>query len=91
MKLLICLLRALTSSRPILKAKTLEWKNSVARMPHNTRTGNAHYLAENEDDALDYVKALLSYLPSNNVDGSPILPATETLTRKKQPTRHLIH
>lgn len=49
---------------------------------HNTRTGNAHYLAENEDDALDYVKALLSYLPSNNVDGAPILPATETLAQK---------
>jgi len=49
---------------------------------HNTRTGNAHYLAENEDDALDYVKALLSYLPSNNMDGAPILPATETLEQK---------
>ena len=30
---------------------------------HNTRTGNSHYLAENEADAIDYVKALLSYLP----------------------------
>ena len=49
---------------------------------HNAKTGNAHYLAENEDDALDYVKALLSYLPSNNMDGSPILPATETLEEK---------
>ncbi|MBC7463892.1 MAG: acyl-CoA carboxylase subunit beta [Actinobacteria bacterium] len=49
---------------------------------HNARTGNSHYLAENEDDAIDYVKALLSYLPSNNVDGAPILPATETLDRK---------
>jgi propionyl-CoA carboxylase beta chain len=25
---------------------------------HNTKTGVAHYLAENEDDAIDYVKAL---------------------------------
>jgi propionyl-CoA carboxylase beta chain len=49
---------------------------------HNARTGNSHYLAENEADALDYVKALLSYLPSNNVDGAPILPATETLEKK---------
>lgn len=49
---------------------------------HNSRTGNSHYLAENEDDAIDYVKALLSYLPSNNMDGAPILPATETLDRK---------
>ena len=49
---------------------------------HNTRTGNSHYLAENEDDAIDYVKALLSYLPSNNMDAAPHLPPTETLEKK---------
>src|SRR5689334_14225634 len=41
---------------------------------HNTKSGVAHYLAEDETDALDYVKALLSYLPSNNLDP---LPAVE--------------
>ena len=51
---------------------------------HNTKSGNAHYLAESEADAIDYVKALLSYLPSNNLDGSPILPATETLDKTEQ-------
>ncbi len=40
---------------------------------HNTRSGVAHYLAEDENDALDYVKALLSYLPSNNLDPLPAL------------------
>ena len=35
---------------------------------HNTKSGNAHYLASDEDDAIEYVKALLSYLPSNNLD-----------------------
>ncbi|HYH24277.1 MAG TPA: acyl-CoA carboxylase subunit beta [Blastococcus sp.] len=40
---------------------------------HNTKSGVAHYLAENEADALDYVKALLSYLPSNNLDPLPAL------------------
>src|SRR5918998_611195 len=40
---------------------------------HNTRSGVAHYLAEDEADALDYVKALLSYLPSNNLDPLPAL------------------
>ena len=35
---------------------------------HNTKSGNAHYLADSEADAIDYVKALLSYLPSNNMD-----------------------
>src|SRR4051794_7280732 len=35
---------------------------------HNSRSGNAHYLASDEEDAIDYVRALLSYLPSNNLD-----------------------
>jgi propionyl-CoA carboxylase beta chain len=40
---------------------------------HNTKSGVAHYLGEDEDDAIDYVKALLSYLPSNNLDPLPAL------------------
>src|ERR671912_496729 len=40
---------------------------------HNTKSGVAHYLAEDESDALDYVKALLSYLPSNNLDPLPAI------------------
>jgi propionyl-CoA carboxylase beta chain len=38
---------------------------------HNTKSGNAHYLATDEDDAIGYVRALLSYLPSNNLDPLP--------------------
>jgi propionyl-CoA carboxylase beta chain len=53
---------------------------------HNTKSGNAHYMADSEADAIDYVKALLSYLPSNNMDGSPVLPATETLEKKASDT-----
>jgi propionyl-CoA carboxylase beta chain len=40
---------------------------------HNTKSGVAHYLAEDETDALDYVKALLSYLPGNNLDPLPVI------------------
>jgi propionyl-CoA carboxylase beta chain len=40
---------------------------------HNTKSGVAHYLGEDENDALDYVKALLSYLPSNNLDPLPAI------------------
>jgi propionyl-CoA carboxylase beta chain len=39
---------------------------------HNTTSGNSHYLASDEDDAINYVKALLSYLPSNNLDPLPV-------------------
>ena len=38
---------------------------------HNTKSGNAHYLAADEADAIEYVKALLSYLPSNNLEDAP--------------------
>ncbi|MFS8479191.1 MAG: acyl-CoA carboxylase subunit beta [Micromonosporaceae bacterium] len=47
---------------------------------HNTRSGNAHYLAADEDDAIEYVKALLSYLPSNNLDDPPAYPVEADLT-----------
>ena len=39
---------------------------------HNTKSGNAHYLGTDEEDAIDYVKALLSYLPANNLDPAPV-------------------
>jgi propionyl-CoA carboxylase beta chain len=42
---------------------------------HNTKSGNAHHLAADEDDALDYVKALISYLPSNNLDEPVVFEA----------------
>ena len=35
---------------------------------HNTRSGNAHYMGSDEDDALEYAKALLSFLPQNNME-----------------------
>lgn len=38
---------------------------------HNTKSGNAHYMGTDEDDAIEYVKALLSYLPQNNLDEAP--------------------
>ncbi len=35
---------------------------------HNSRSGVAHYMGSDEDDAIDYVKELLSFLPPNNLD-----------------------
>ncbi len=44
---------------------------------HNTRTGVSHYRASDEEDAISYVKELLSYLPSNNMD-EPVVFETDT-------------
>jgi propionyl-CoA carboxylase beta chain len=38
---------------------------------HNTKSGVAHYMGTDEEDAIEYVKALLSYLPSNNMEDPP--------------------
>jgi len=46
---------------------------------HNAVSGNAHYLASDEDDAIAYVRALLSYLPSNNLDPAPVLDVQANL------------
>jgi propionyl-CoA carboxylase beta chain len=39
---------------------------------HNTKSGVAHYMGTDEQDAVDYVKALLSYLPQNNLDPASV-------------------
>ncbi len=44
---------------------------------HAVRSGAAHHLAASEDEALDWVRDLLSYLPSNNVEDPPVLPGWE--------------
>jgi propionyl-CoA carboxylase beta chain len=46
---------------------------------HMTKSGVAHYVASGEQDALDYVKDLLSYLPSNNRAEAPRFPATDPI------------
>ena len=46
---------------------------------HNTKSGNAHYMASDETDAIDFVRALLSYLPQNNLDDPPSFPSGSEL------------
>ena len=46
---------------------------------HNTKSGNAHYLGSDEEDAIEYVKALLSYLPQNNLEDPPSFPVDNAL------------
>ncbi|WP_414935722.1 acyl-CoA carboxylase subunit beta [Amycolatopsis sp. cmx-11-51] len=45
---------------------------------HNTRSGVAHYLGSDDEDAIAYVKELLSFLPANNLSEAPLF---ETDTR----------
>ncbi|HST72945.1 acyl-CoA carboxylase subunit beta [Kocuria sp.] len=40
---------------------------------HNTTTGTATYLAEDEQDAFEFVHELLEFLPANNLQDAPLL------------------
>ncbi len=44
---------------------------------HMAKSGVAHYVGSDEQDALDYVKELLGYLPSNNRSEPPRLEVDE--------------
>ncbi|SCF67997.1 MULTISPECIES: acyl-CoA carboxylase subunit beta [unclassified Streptomyces] len=46
---------------------------------HNTTSGVAHHMAGDEKDAIEYVKSLLSYLPSNNLSEPPAFPEQAAL------------
>ncbi|WP_166866328.1 MULTISPECIES: acyl-CoA carboxylase subunit beta [unclassified Salinibacterium] len=41
-------------------------------LTHNKTSGVSHYLATDEDDALDYARSLVSYLPDNNQAELPV-------------------
>src|SRR3954466_14306956 len=48
-------------------------------LTHNTRSGVAHYLASDEDDALGYARSLVGYLPDNNLSDPPVYASTAAL------------
>jgi propionyl-CoA carboxylase beta chain len=46
---------------------------------HNKVSGVSHYLAQDEDDAIDYARTLLSYLPDNNLNDPPVYASSTQL------------
>src|SRR5699024_7470596 len=46
---------------------------------HNSTTGTATYLAEDEEDAIEFCKELLDFLPSSNLTDAPLAEFEEEL------------
>lgn len=44
---------------------------------HNSRSGVAHLMAESEQECFQQVRALMSFLPSNNMEEPPYYPSTD--------------
>ncbi|GGW49183.1 acyl-CoA carboxylase subunit beta [Streptomyces xantholiticus] len=73
----------LISARPeLIKAVTgqdIELHQLGGARSHSNTSGVAHHMAGDEGDAIGYVKSLLSYLPSNNLEEPPAIPGPADL------------
>ncbi len=57
---------------------------------HNTRSGVAHLVAENEHECFDQVRTLLSFFPSNNMEDPPYVPPTDDPNRMEERLQSII-
>jgi acetyl-CoA carboxylase carboxyltransferase component len=48
---------------------------------HFTKTGVAHFMAENDEDCLQEARRLMSFLPSNNAEDPPMADASDSPDR----------
>jgi acetyl-CoA carboxylase carboxyltransferase component len=46
-------------------------------MTHNTKSGVAQFACESDEDAIESIKVLLSFLPSNNMEDPPLVEAED--------------
>ena len=50
-------------------------------MTHGTKSGVAHFVAQNEYQCMDYIKSLLSYIPQNNSEAPPAIKTSDDPNR----------
>ena len=48
---------------------------------HASKSGVAHFAAENEEDGIRIIKELLSYSPQNNMEDAPVVPTRDPVSR----------
>ena len=51
-------------------------------MTHNQVSGNVHFMADSDRDCIDQIRRLLSFLPSNNLEKTPVRVCDDDLNRQ---------
>ena len=77
----------------VIKAVTNEnvgFEELGGAMTHNTRSGVAHFAADGEEEAFDQLRALLSYLPSNNLEDPPYVAPSDDPERMAEALQTII-
>jgi acetyl-CoA carboxylase carboxyltransferase component len=57
---------------------------------HNSRSGVAHFVAENEEEGFEQIRTLLSFLPANNMENPPYIPPEDDPFRPNEELQTLI-
>ena len=68
----------------VVKATTGEEIGAIelgGAMTHNRKSGNAHFVAEDDEDCIRQIKQLLSYLPLNYKEKPPVVPCNDPVDR----------
>ncbi len=59
-------------------------------MIHGAKSGVAHFVADSEEEGIQLIRKLLSYLPQNNLEDPPILPCDDPIDRLDESLNTLI-
>lgn len=59
-------------------------------MTHNSKSGVAHFTAENDEQAMMMIRELLSFIPSNNMEDPPVKPCTDDIKREDEKLQTII-
>jgi len=59
-------------------------------MTHNTRSGVAHFAADGEDEVFEQLRALLSFLPANNLEDPPYVAPADDPERMDEALQSII-
>jgi acetyl-CoA carboxylase carboxyltransferase component len=57
---------------------------------HSTKSGVAHFAVNNEDEGIEMLRKLLSYLPSNNMEEPPYIPTNDPINRLEDSLNQII-
>ena len=57
---------------------------------HATKSGVAHFAANNEEEAIATIKQLLSYIPQNNLETAPLKETTDPVNRLEDSLNSII-
>lgn len=59
-------------------------------MTHNSISGVAHFLDDSEEECLEHIKTLLSFLPQNNLENTPAKESFDDLNRTDEALNEIV-